>query len=170
MRSTWLISISSLKEGQNRIETELASEALNIEPATPCDITLVRPVLCRFDLFRQADRLYLSGTVSFHGRLTCAVCAEDFEQDREEEIYVEFEQRSNRQEPPGVHELDGDELVRVAYEGGEIDLIPVVRDTILLSIPIAPTCRSDCKGICPECGANLNTGECSCAPAVSIVH
>jgi uncharacterized protein len=43
-----------------------------------------------------------------------------------------------------------------------IDLGPLVRDAIVLELPMAPLCRDDCAGLCPECGANRNEGDCSC--------
>jgi uncharacterized protein len=45
-------------------------------------------------------------------------------------------------------------------ETGIIDLAPVMRDYILLEIPISPLCRPDCKGLCPVCGNNLNDSTC----------
>lgn len=50
--------------------------------------------------------------------------------------------------------------------GEMIDLRPLVRDAILLEMPIAPLCREDCAGLCPTCGADLNDGKCDCPPAV----
>jgi uncharacterized protein len=41
-------------------------------------------------------------------------------------------------------------------ENGKIDLAPIVRDEMLLAIPISPLCRPDCRGLCPICGENLN--------------
>lgn len=41
-------------------------------------------------------------------------------------------------------------------ENGKIDLAPIVRDEMLLAVPISPLCRPDCKGLCPICGENLN--------------
>lgn len=41
-------------------------------------------------------------------------------------------------------------------ETGKIDLAPVVREEFLLAVPISPLCRTDCKGLCPICGENLN--------------
>jgi len=41
-------------------------------------------------------------------------------------------------------------------EDGHIDLGPLVREYMLLEIPISPLCRPDCKGLCPVCGENLN--------------
>ena len=41
-----------------------------------------------------------------------------------------------------------------------IDLEPLVRETVLLELPIAPLCREDCAGLCPECGTDRNEGDC----------
>ena len=44
-----------------------------------------------------------------------------------------------------------------------IELNPDIREEIMLDYPIKPLCSSDCKGLCPKCGKNLNQGGCSCA-------
>lgn len=46
-------------------------------------------------------------------------------------------------------------------ETGVIDLAPLLREYILLEIPISPLCRPDCKGLCPICGNNLNESTCN---------
>lgn len=43
-----------------------------------------------------------------------------------------------------------------------IDLNPGIREEIILDFPIKPLCNTDCKGLCPKCGKNLNEGGCSC--------
>ena len=45
---------------------------------------------------------------------------------------------------------------------GVIDLGPMVRDAIVLDLPMAPLCSEDCAGLCPQCGANRNEGDCGC--------
>ena len=40
----------------------------------------------------------------------------------------------------------------------ELDFEPLVREAIVLAAPIAPVCRPDCRGLCPECGTDLNVG------------
>ena len=45
-------------------------------------------------------------------------------------------------------------------ETGIIDLTPVLREYMLLEIPMSPLCRPDCKGLCPVCGANQNETTC----------
>lgn len=47
-----------------------------------------------------------------------------------------------------------------------IDLGPLVRDAIVLELPMAPLCREDCAGLCPQCGANRNEGDCACVAPV----
>jgi uncharacterized protein len=65
-----------------------------------------------------------------------------------------------------VHERFGDggvaedELYPIADDA--IDLGPLVRDAIVLDLPMAPLCREDCLGLCPQCGADRNEGECAC--------
>jgi uncharacterized protein len=49
-------------------------------------------------------------------------------------------------------------------ENGYINLGPLVREYMFLEVPINPLCRSDCKGLCLECGANLNEGACGHVP------
>ncbi len=51
--------------------------------------------------------------------------------------------------------------------GDFIDMEPLVREALLLDLPLAPVCSPDCKGLCPNCGADLNLGPCGCPPAAS---
>lgn len=62
---------------------------------------------------------------------------------------------------PG-HEVPGEEE---AYEvhGFEIDLEPMLRDAVVLALPLKPVCKVDCKGLCARCGKDLNEGPCSCS-------
>ncbi len=49
------------------------------------------------------------------------------------------------------------------YEGEGLLLEDVLREQVLLAVPIKAICREDCKGLCPHCGKNLNHEHCSCA-------
>lgn len=51
------------------------------------------------------------------------------------------------------------------YQGGGVLLEDVLREQVLLALPLKVTCREDCKGLCPHCGTNLNLEQCSCAEA-----
>ncbi len=47
-------------------------------------------------------------------------------------------------------------------ETHKLDLGDAMRQYALLNVPMLPLCRADCKGLCPQCGANLNDGPCDC--------
>ncbi len=49
------------------------------------------------------------------------------------------------------------------YQGGGLLLEDVLREQVLLALPLKITCRADCKGLCPQCGKNLNQEQCSCS-------
>ncbi len=49
------------------------------------------------------------------------------------------------------------------FDGKTIDLEPLVREQVLLALPMHAVCRDDCKGLCSVCGGNLNETNCACA-------
>jgi DUF177 domain-containing protein len=49
------------------------------------------------------------------------------------------------------------------FDGRSIALDPLVREQVLLALPMLATCREDCRGLCGSCGENLNEGQCGCA-------
>lgn len=51
---------------------------------------------------------------------------------------------------------------REYFDGRTIDLDPIVREQVLLALPVAVVCKDDCKGLCPRCGQDLNEAECGC--------
>ena len=63
-------------------------------------------------------------------------------------------------------ELEEEDLDLSFYEGEEIDLSPLVQEQIILALPTRPLCRESCKGLCPQCGVNLNVQTCTCATVV----
>ena len=56
---------------------------------------------------------------------------------------------------------DADEDV-IPFNGEEIDLTELIRDTLIINEPSQVLCQDDCKGLCVHCGANLNVSPCSC--------
>ena len=63
---------------------------------------------------------------------------------------------------------DGDIEMTYPLHGDLLDLAPVVRDACILDLPLAPLCRADCAGLCPECGVNRNLEQCSCGAPIDI--
>lgn len=59
-------------------------------------------------------------------------------------------------------ELKPSELEIGFYEGNGLELDDVLKEQVLLALPMKRICRDDCKGLCPRCGQNLNLGKCAC--------
>ena len=103
----------------------------------------------------------LRGRLSAGLELQCARCLEPVKQDVEREFELLYR-------PLGA-DVGRDELSVTAaeaeigyYQGDGILLEDVLREQVLLALPLKVTCREDCKGLCPHCGKNLNEEQCSC--------
>ena len=103
----------------------------------------------------------LRGRLSAGLELQCARCLEPVKQDVDREFELLYR-------PLGA-DAGRDELSVTAaeaeigyYQGDGILLEDVLRQQVLLALPLKVTCREDCKGLCPHCGKNLNEEQCSC--------
>ncbi len=63
--------------------------------------------------------------------------------------------------------IDDGEAEMGFYEGDGVELNDVLREFVLLALPMQRVCREDCKGICPQCGQNRNLKECACPRAAA---
>jgi uncharacterized protein len=96
----------------------------------------------------------VDGTVRAPWVGTCRRCAEPVSG----ELTVRVRERYA--DDPVAGPAEDDELYPITDD--VVDLGPLVRDALVLELPMAPLCREDCAGLCPQCGANRNEGECGC--------
>ncbi|MCE9672917.1 DUF177 domain-containing protein [Myxococcus stipitatus] len=102
----------------------------------------------------------LSVPVSFTLNLVpeSLVRGDDFD-DADDEGSMEKKERQQG-ESGGSFELgDADQEV---FDGKTIDLDPILREQLLLALPMNAVCKDDCKGLCPQCGINRNEATCQC--------
>jgi uncharacterized protein len=99
------------------------------------------------------DGVVLEGDLKATTDLECSRCLEDYSQDLEIQFAEMFSAHlaENTEEELDEQPLPAD---------GSIDLSPILRDYAFLDIPIRRVCKSDCKGLCQVCGANLNLEDC----------
>jgi uncharacterized protein len=63
----------------------------------------------------------------------------------------------------GEHQGDqGEDVITLASHEHQVPLDPLVHETVVVNVPMIISCREDCRGLCPRCGINLNTGSCTC--------
>jgi len=107
----------------------------------------------------------LRGRLSAELELQCARCLELVRQqvDREFELlYRPLGADAGRDE---LSVTDAEAEIGY-YQGEGILLEDVLREQVLLALPLKVTCRDDCQGLCPQCGKNLNQERCSCTVPV----
>jgi len=90
----------------------------------------------------------------------CRRCLGDVGGDLEIDVREIYEPRTAGEEAASI-EAEEDTYPLL---GDQLDLMPLARDAILLSLPLAPLCRQDCAGLCQTCGKNRNEGPCGCLP------
>jgi len=111
------------------------------------------PVHLQVRLDAMNDGVAVTGTITFGWHGTCRRCATD----TSGEIVAEVDER---------YEEHGTDPDAFEFDGIQLDLEPMVREVVLLEAPATPLCTPDCRGLCPVCGTDLNTGSCTCdAPA-----
>jgi uncharacterized protein len=91
----------------------------------------------------------------------CARCLEPLTQDVKREFDLLYRPQGADAGRDEISVTDAEAEISY-YEGNGILLDDVVREQILLAVPLKLTCREDCKGLCPQCGKNRNVEECSC--------
>ncbi|RCG18447.1 DUF177 domain-containing protein [Streptomyces reniochalinae] len=87
----------------------------------------------------------------------CVRCLEPLDQRVEADFqemfsYPDADERGRPVAEPGEGEDDEETYL---LEGDLFDLEPVLRDAVVLALPLQPVCRADCPGLCPDCGAKL---------------
>lgn len=120
------------------------------------DFTLSSPVKFKGTVKNTAGIVTLGGQAGFSANVICSRCAEEFSKDFS--VKVEHTLVSELQN----EDNDGFYLV----EDKQLDLDALICEDIILSLPFVFLCKEDCKGICPQCGKNLNDGECGCKPCI----
>ena len=91
-----------------------------------------------------------TGTVTGTATGECGRCLTGFTED----LAVDFVELFAYPNSVTEETTDSDEVPRL--EGDHLDLEPVVRDAVVLSLPLTPLCRPDCGGLCPQCGERLD--------------
>ena len=66
--------------------------------------------------------------------------------------------------PGDLENIPEEQEVEEIDHEGYIDVLPAIMSGLVLEAPFAPLHADDCAGLCPECGADLNEGSCSCSP------
>ena len=123
------------------------------------------PLSIHLNVLPVRDFFRITGYIETTIRQACVRCLEIFDSPLTSRFILNY----SKQIPKDVHgddasgiELTAEQIGMIFFEGEEIDFKAALQEQIILAIPYKPLCRSDCKGLCAQCGQDLNAGPCQC--------
>lgn len=127
------------------------------------DFQIVEPVDMELTLEKMKREVLGRGTISARVKPQCCRCLQDFEIDLDTKVHVRFISRDKLDSD--LPEDLADKDLNVFYHDPKfIDIDELIRENLILALPFKLLCQEDCKGLCPQCGANLNKTTCDCPP------
>lgn len=151
-----ILYLNRLEEGTNNAEIEITSEELAVEHR---DIVEVGGYFASMTIEKHSNEFIVRCQADAIHKLQCARCLEPFS------AHYSFDfafviHSVKPQEAAG--EDSSDDFFVIEDSLTEFDITPLIRERLLLAIPMKPLCNPDCKGLCPECGIDLNKDTCNC--------
>jgi uncharacterized protein len=143
------------------LEAEWLAHWLQEQPGL--DFSLEKPIVGSIHVERHDDSILVRGHLRGELGFSCSRCLAAFT----EPVAADFDVLLKIGRPPAPAqemELDEGDLDEEYIAGAELDLNVLIREQILLALPLKPLCGEECLGLCRQCGANLNRGPCSCSP------
>ena len=159
---TLVFNVKDLRhEDFKEYETLVPSEPLGL---TYEEAEFIKPLLCKVGLFRQGgDSIYVTADVDTTVLVECRRCISPFEVDITTTLGLLFSLGIVPQVSSiGLRQSEPEADDERYYDGETLDISEDVRRALVLEIPTWSLCSETCKGLCPECGTDLNTTECSC--------
>ncbi len=132
---------------------------LAMQEAGEC--AFLAPLGVHLSIAREFDHIRVNGRVETELNLNCARCLAEYRMAVVSPFTIFYMRGDGMPQDEDV-ELAEEDLISSTYEGDEIDFTAEISEQVILAIPFKPLCREDCRGLCANCGADLNTMECTC--------
>lgn len=151
-----LINVTKVKSTTQSTMRLSVAEAVDAAAYGCPELHLAGPISFEGVVENAAPYLELNGKVRAKVQLECSRCLSPYELAVTAEVAEPYTNKPDA--------LDPDDADAVSFfEGDCIDIGPALVKALFLELPMHPLCRPDCQGICPHCGADLNSAPCSCS-------
>lgn len=157
-----LFELRNVQKGREHVERTFEPAAFDPQDD---DYRVAAPVHLSMDVEHAGgDAFRLTGRVTSRLELECGRCLEPFETAVDAPFELRYiPQAENAGE--AEREIDEDDLTTAFYQEGAVDVIELMREQFQLALPMKPLCSVACRGLCSQCGTNLNRASCACTPA-----
>jgi uncharacterized protein len=145
-----IIAIKDLQEGINEFEQTVLSGNYDL----PESYFYPNPISLKVFVDKLENMFRFKISILTEGVFSCDLCLKPYHCEVRETIEQIYQL--------GESDLDSDEIEILPGNSKEIDISKAIHDVFVLNRPIKLLCRDDCKGLCANCGADLNKQKCSC--------
>ncbi|MBN1349125.1 DUF177 domain-containing protein [candidate division KSB1 bacterium] len=146
------IKITNIPEGISDFDFAVSIKELVLENST----VFSEPVAVHLEIQKFASNYLFTIQAKYKGHFTCDRCLSEFVKEIEASTRITY----TADETLFVENSDD---IRLLHPHQVIlNLVPELREMLLLSLPVKVLCSKGCQGICPNCGANLNHETCQC--------
>ncbi|WP_158630043.1 DUF177 domain-containing protein [Cohnella sp. AR92] len=122
------------------------------------DVKPLGPLTAELTAVYADGLIDVSGTIDCKLQFQCSRCLDPIEKDWHIPFQATFKVVAKEQ--LDQDEPEDEDILRIKDE--PLELLPYIEEELMLSMPLAPICKDDCKGLCPDCGQNRNEQECGC--------
>lgn len=124
-------------------------------------VAVVGPATVNGTVRVAGGEVFVNGHIRTRAAVECDRCLKQVELPVDADFELEYV-TGQTYASTAAAELTENDLSVSVFDGETIDVDEIVKEQILLAVPTRTLCRPDCKGICPECGIDKNTGDCDC--------
>jgi uncharacterized protein len=156
-----LLDLNKLHGTRDHVERTFQPSAFDPQDS---EYRVVAPVALSLDVSKLGDSAFgVAGRVTTTLEMECSRCVEPFSVPVDTTFDLRYMPLSENT-GEGEREVGEDDLTTAYYREGLLDLLDLMREQFVLVLPMKPLCSDDCRGLCPQCGTNVNKMQCDCAP------
>ena len=155
-----VIDVSKIPPEGKQIDTAFGAGETHVEGEDAFRLESGR-LQAQIDRDEEAT-VHVKGHLAVRLGVECGRCLEPVTLPLEQDLDLFFLPHQENQGEEDEVELSERDLVVAYYRGDRLDLGEVVREQLILSVPMKRLCQEGCKGLCPSCGANRNRTSCAC--------
>ena len=153
------LRFDDFEEGRTRLSFEVTAEEIELADAY---FAFPTPLQVELSVQRSLETFMVEGEIRCSVEGECCRCLAGVEKEMTAPLRLLFQRKqATAMELEAVEEEDDVEIFDPGTQ--EVDLVDHLRDAVVTEVPVRIYCRQDCKGLCPQCGCDLNAGECSCS-------
>lgn len=159
------LELKDIKGGclQQEMERSVRDFPVLVEMQNADEIAFEAPIRFQLRFQKSGQLVEVDGRFETRVSLSCGRCLQPYEKKLGGEFAFTFTPLVDEVfDDEDEVELDTDELGLVYYKDDCLELQQPLQDQLVMALPISPVCRKECKGLCTECGCNLNIDQCKC--------